>query len=123
MLIEHIRRQINARHGVRIDGVTDDALRCLAGYSWPGNVRELEAVLEEAMLLRGRGWLRPEDVALPAPIRDPGPLNAPLLSIPAADARRQRVLALAANPTGVSTSQLARAMGVGLTLAREQLGR
>jgi DNA-binding NtrC family response regulator len=122
LLVEHVRRQVTARHGLRVDGVTDDALRRLAGYLWPGNVRELEAVLEEAMLLRGRGWLRAEDVTLPVPIGDPGALNAPLASIPAADARRQRVLALAANPAGVSTSQLARATGVGLTLAREELG-
>ena len=122
LLVEHVRRQVTARHGLRIDGVTDGAFRRLAGYPWPGNVRELEAVLEEAMLLRGRGWLRAEDVALPAPLGDPGALNAPLASIPAADTRRQRVLALAANPAGVSTSQLARATGVGLTLAREELG-
>ena len=64
LLVEHIRRQVNARHGLAIDGLTPVALHRLATHPWPGNVRELEAVLEEAMILRGRGWLGPDDVAL-----------------------------------------------------------
>ena len=121
MLIEHMRRQVNARHGVRIDGVTDDALRGLAGYPWPGNVRELEAVLEEAMLLRGRGWLRAEDLALPepAPAASGGHRRLPRRARRPADARRRagararRRVRRACRP-----AELARAAGVGLTLAR-----
>jgi hypothetical protein len=58
-------------------------------------VRELEAVLEEAMLLRGRGRIRPEDLALrdggPPPGRPGGasPITAP-------DARQAVALELAA---------------------------
>jgi DNA-binding NtrC family response regulator len=65
LLVEHVCRQVNARHGLGIEGVKEGAIARLAGYPWPGNVRELEAVLEEAMLLRGRGLLRVEDVAVP----------------------------------------------------------
>jgi DNA-binding NtrC family response regulator len=60
-LVEHFRRQVNARHRLAIEGVTPGALRRLATHRWPGNVRELEAVLEEAMILKARGWLRPEN--------------------------------------------------------------
>jgi two-component system response regulator AtoC len=63
-LVEHVRRQVNDRHRLAIDGVTPGALRRLAAHRWPGNVRELEAVLEEAMILKSRGWLRPQDVSL-----------------------------------------------------------
>jgi DNA-binding NtrC family response regulator len=55
LLVEHIRRQVNARHGLAIEGLTDAALRRLAAHPWPGNVRELEAVLREAMLLTHAG--------------------------------------------------------------------
>ena len=79
-------------------------------------------MLREAMVLKGRGWLGAEDLALPARARDPGPVAAPPAAIPAADARRQRALELAASPAGVSTSRFARATGIGLTLAREELG-
>jgi DNA-binding NtrC family response regulator len=122
LLVEHLRRQVNARHGLAIDGVREGVLDRLAGYAWPGNVRELGAVLEEAILLRGRGWLRAEDVTLPLPGGDAVPLHVPSGSIPATEARRQRSLELAARPRGVSTRELARATGVGLTLAREALG-
>ena len=121
LLVEHGRRRFNARYGLAVEGVTRAAAEALAAHTWPGNVRELEAVLREAMVLKGRGWLDAEDLALHAPVADAAPPNAPLASIPTADARRQRVLALAANPAGVSTSQLARATGVGLTHAREEL--
>jgi two-component system response regulator HupR/HoxA len=66
LLVEHVRRSVNSRHGLAIDGVTGGVFERLAGYPWPGNVRELEAILEEAMLVRGRSWVRAEDLALPA---------------------------------------------------------
>jgi DNA-binding NtrC family response regulator len=122
LLVEHGRRRFNARYGLAIEGVTRAAARALQAHAWPGNVRELEAVLREAMVLKGRGWLDAEDLALSTPVADAGPPNAPQDSIPAAVERRQRALALAASPAGVSTSELARATGVGLTCAREELG-
>ncbi len=124
MLVEHMRRQINARHGIRIDGVTDGALRRLAGYPWPGNVRELEAVLEEAMLLRGRGWLHPEDLALPEPMPAASGVISPPASTrqPGSVPRRDLALELAGASSGVSTGELARAASVGLALARRELG-
>jgi DNA-binding NtrC family response regulator len=122
LLVEHVRRQANTRHGLAIDGVTDATVRRLAAYPWPGNVRELEAVVTEAMLLRGHGWLRAEHLALPSPEGDAGRPKATAASIPATEARRHRAFELAARSTGVSTSEFARAAGVGLTLAREELG-
>ena len=90
MLVEHVRRQVTARHGPRIDGVTDDALRRLAEHCWPGNLRELEAVLQEAMLLRGRGWLRAEDVAFPAPVPAPSGGTPPPASVARPSGRAAR---------------------------------
>ena len=63
--MEHCRRRFNARYGLAIDGVTPTAARALAAYTWPGNVRELEAILREAMILKGRGALEAENLALP----------------------------------------------------------
>jgi DNA-binding NtrC family response regulator len=125
LLVEHLRRQVNTRHGLAIESVRDDTLARLAAYPWPGNVRELEAVLEEAMLLRGRGPLRAEDLALPEPV----PAASGGTQPPVSAARRSgsaacRVLALelAGASGGVSTGELARAAGVGLSLARRELG-
>ena len=65
LLVEHCRRRFNARDRLAIDGVTPTAaLRALAAHTWPGNVRELEAVVREAMVLKGRGRLEAEDLSL-----------------------------------------------------------
>jgi DNA-binding NtrC family response regulator len=125
LLVEHIRRQVAARHGLRMDGVTAGALDRLAAYAWPGNVRELEAVLAEAMVLRGRGAIRAEDLALPEPAAVTpaiGAVGSPAPGGYPAEARRRLALELAVPAAGVSTGQLARAAGVGLALARRELG-
>jgi DNA-binding NtrC family response regulator len=125
LLVEHLRRQVVERHGLRVDGLTADARDRLAAYPWPGNVRELEAVLEEAMVMRGRGVLRAEDLALP----DPRPTARTVTAEPPAlrpvgrDGRRALARELAATPSGVATGELARAAGVGLALARRELGQ
>ena len=59
LLVEHFRRQVNARHRLEIDGLAIGRTAPATAYRWPGNVRELESVLEEAMILKGRGWSSP----------------------------------------------------------------
>jgi DNA-binding NtrC family response regulator len=65
LLVDHVRRHVNARYGLSVVGVTRDALHVLLGHPWPGNVRELEAVLEQAIIFHGYGWLRSSDLELP----------------------------------------------------------
>jgi len=55
---------VNQRYGLAIEGVTRQALAIMENQQWRGNVLELEAVLEQAMILRGGGSLRPEDLDL-----------------------------------------------------------
>ena len=76
LLVEHFLAQLNARHHLSVQGVTRQALRVLEQYPWRGNVRELEAVLEPAMVLKGAGWITPEDLEL-APL--PGEGSRPTL--------------------------------------------
>jgi DNA-binding NtrC family response regulator len=54
LLVEHILRDINAKHGRQVRGVNPDVLEMFAGYSWPGNVRELRNVLERAVIVTNR---------------------------------------------------------------------
>jgi DNA-binding NtrC family response regulator len=124
LLVEHVRRTVNARHGTAIDGVTAGALERLAAHAWPGNVRELAAVLEEAMLLQGDGWIDGGGLAL-----DPPPRAVRILTAPGSEDRGRRAsthqviaLELAARSDGVSTSQFARAAARSLAQARRDLG-
>src|ERR1700685_2225971 len=54
LLVEHILRDINAKHGRHVRGVNPDVLDLFASYSWPGNVRELRNVLERAAIVTDR---------------------------------------------------------------------
>jgi DNA-binding NtrC family response regulator len=124
LLIEHFRRQVNARHRLAIEGVTSVTLRRLTAYRWPGNVRELEAVLEEAMILKGRGWLQPQDLSIHREEDDIAVPTGPAATTEASRhlGRRQQVaLAIVHAHGAVTRSQLATACGISGELARREL--
>src|ERR1700688_1170040 len=54
LLVEHILRELNTKHGRHVRGVNPDVLDLFASYSWPGNVRELRNVLERAAIVSDR---------------------------------------------------------------------
>src|SRR6202790_1771018 len=54
LLVEHILRDINVKHGRHVRGVNPEVLDQFASYSWPGNVRELRNVLERAAIVSDR---------------------------------------------------------------------
>jgi DNA-binding NtrC family response regulator len=54
LLVEHILRDINVKHGRQVRGVNPEVLEMFAGYSWPGNVRELRNILERAVIVSNR---------------------------------------------------------------------
>src|SRR6202043_3884563 len=54
LLVEHILRDINVKHGRQVRGVNPEVLDMFASYSWPGNVREPRNVLERAAIISNR---------------------------------------------------------------------
>jgi two-component system, NtrC family, response regulator HydG len=50
-LAQHFLRVYAAKNNRTLEGLSDEALRCLEAYRWPGNVRELENVIERAVVL------------------------------------------------------------------------
>ena len=69
LLVEHFLRQSAEEHGVKITGVTGEAMRVLMGYPWPGNVRQLRNVVENMVVLASGTKLDVRD--LPAEIYRP----------------------------------------------------
>ena len=63
LLVHFLVNKFAARIGRKIDRVSEDTLRRLAGYPWPGNVRELENVLERAVILARRARDRARHLA------------------------------------------------------------
>jgi DNA-binding NtrC family response regulator len=50
LLLDHYIREVNARTGAGIRGVTGEAVEALIQHDWPGNVRELRNLVEAAAL-------------------------------------------------------------------------
>jgi transcriptional regulator with PAS, ATPase and Fis domain len=51
LLVNYFLKKYNKEYSKKVNGVTNDALRCLKNYHWPGNVRELENTIQRAVLL------------------------------------------------------------------------
>jgi transcriptional regulator with GAF, ATPase, and Fis domain len=55
LLLENLVKDLCARHGRRISGITNRAMQALLNHSWPGNIRELENMLERGIILADEG--------------------------------------------------------------------
>ena len=67
VLVDHFIRRCNREKGRALEGIRPEALGILRRYTGPGNVRELENIVERVVVLKGSGWIEPED--LPANVR------------------------------------------------------
>jgi len=111
LLVEHVRRRVNARYGLAVVAATREVLDTLVEHRWPGNIRELEAVVEQAMILQRDGWLTAAHLELAAPRWERTAVQPALGNKPhdgQADAtlRRQRALQLAASRGSISRRDL-----------------
>jgi DNA-binding NtrC family response regulator len=125
LLVEHLRRQANARYGLTIDGIAASAMARLVAYPWPGNVRELEAVVEEAMIVQGKGGLDSKDFPLDPVRQAPSPSPVARASRPSTLRPATRCLRaaieIAAARGGVSRGELVVESGLSRELARRAL--
>src|SRR5256884_6366495 len=66
LLVEHILRDVNAKHGKHVRGIGAEVLDIFMGHTWPGNIRELRIVLESASIMCEKDLItrscRPGDV-------------------------------------------------------------
>src|SRR3989475_7276293 len=54
LLVEHVLRDLNAKHSRQVSGVNAEVSELFHNYTWPGNVRELRNVLERAVIVCDR---------------------------------------------------------------------
>ncbi len=50
LLVEHLLRQANEKHGRNVRGVSTEVGDLFRSYTWPGNIRELRNVLERSAI-------------------------------------------------------------------------
>ncbi|HEX6731677.1 MAG TPA: sigma-54 dependent transcriptional regulator, partial [Pyrinomonadaceae bacterium] len=63
-LVEYFLRLYADKHGRKLAGITDGALRLLRIYEFPGNARELANIIERAVIVAADPWL--QEAHLPA---------------------------------------------------------
>src|SRR5579885_1589353 len=51
LLVEHILRDVNAKHGKSVKGVGAEVMDIFMSHTWPGNIRELRNVLERSAIM------------------------------------------------------------------------
>jgi two-component system response regulator HydG len=123
-LAQHFLRIYAAKNNRALEGLSEDAIRCLEAHAWPGNVRELENVIERAVIL-ARGPVidvkdLPETIAKnlsilvvrPAPTEEDGEtylrvrVGTPLAEV------EQRLLDETLRLTGNNKAEAARLLGI-----------
>src|SRR5439155_596140 len=51
LLVEHILREVNVKHGKHVRGIGAEVLDIFMWHTWPGNIRELRNALERAAIM------------------------------------------------------------------------
>lgn len=63
LLVSHFLIEFNRKNNGDVEGVSQSAMEIMKGYSWPGNVRELKNMVERMVVLKGEGYIEPEDLS------------------------------------------------------------
>jgi len=81
-LARHFVDKLAPRTNRGVVGISDAALRDLAGYRWPGNVRELENAIEQALVFADGAQIEASDLpSMISGVGRPSPAAAPLVSL------------------------------------------
>ena len=90
LLVNHLVKQFERKHGKRIKSVATHVITKLRNYNWPGNVRELENVIERAVLNTQGDILQVEDALSAQQTKGVVPLDVPIKGL--AEIEREHIL-------------------------------
>ncbi|MDU0460844.1 MAG: sigma-54 dependent transcriptional regulator [Geobacteraceae bacterium] len=62
LLVHTFLARFNSDKRNSLKGFSREAMELLCNYDWPGNVRELENLVERLVILKGSGFITPEDL-------------------------------------------------------------
>src|SRR6202045_2549819 len=125
LLVDHILRDVNAKHGKNVRGIGTEVLDIFMSHTWPGNIRELRNVLERSTImcekdLITRGNLPDEFGRSQAK----GPSDLSTIKFPVGttvDAMERELILQTLNATGNNKTRAADLLGISLKTLHNKL--
>jgi DNA-binding NtrC family response regulator len=125
LLVEHMLRDINAKHGKHVRGIGAEVLDIFMGHTWPGNIRELRNVLERASIMCDKDLITraclPEEFGKTA-AKGPSDLSGIKFPVGTTVDAMERVLILQTlGATGNNKTRAAELLGISLKTLHNKL--
>lgn len=124
-LVDHILRDVNAKHGKSVRGIGAEVMDIFMGHTWPGNIRELRNVLERAAIMSEKDLISRSN--LPGEFgkvaaKSPNDLSAIKFPIgTTVDAMERELILQTLQATGNNKTRAAELLGVSLKTLHNKL--
>jgi len=125
LLVEHMLRDVNAKHGKHVRGIGAEVMDIFMSHTWPGNIRELRNVLERASIMCEKELIT--RACLPGEFGKTsakGPSDLTAIKFPVGttvDAMERELILQTLNATGNNKTRAAELLGISLKTLHNKL--
>ena len=125
LLVEHILRDVNAKHGKHVRGIGAEVLEIFMSHTWPGNIRELRNILERAAIMCDKELIT--RACLPGEFgktasKSPGDLSSIKFPVgTTVDAMERELILQTLNATGNNKTRAAELLAISLKTLHNKL--
>ena len=125
LLVDHILRDVNAKHGKHVRGVGAEVMDIFMSHTWPGNIRELRNVLERSAIMCEKDLIT--RACLPdefGKTQAKGPSDLSGIKFPVGttvDAMERELILQTLNATGNNKTRAADLLGISLKTLHNKL--
>ena len=125
LLVEHILRDVNTKHGKHVRGVGAEVMDIFMSHTWPGNIRELRNVLERSAIMSDKELIT--RATLPGEfgkIPQKGQSDLSSIKFPVGttvDAMERELILQTLNATGNNKTRAAELLGISLKTLHNKL--
>jgi transcriptional regulator with PAS, ATPase and Fis domain len=125
LLVEHILRDVNAKHGKHVRGIGAEVLDIFMSHTWPGNIRELRNILERAAIMSEKELITraslPGEFGKTSP-KSPSDLSSIKFPIgTTVDAMERELILQTLNATGNNKTRAAELLAISLKTLHNKL--
>jgi DNA-binding NtrC family response regulator len=125
LLVEHILRDVNAKHGKHVRDIGAEVMDIFMSHTWPGNIRELRNVLERSTIMCEKELITrsclPDEFGK---TQAKGPSDLSTIKFPVGttvDAMERELILQTLNATGNNKTRAADLLGISLKTLHNKL--